>query len=193
MGMMQVFDSEAGKAVPVSLVEAGPVVVTAVKTVEKHGYAAVQIGFGKKKSVKKPQKKIGSFRILREFRINQNQESDFKIGDEIKIDIFKKGEKVDVAGVSKGRGFTGVVKRHGFAGGPKSHGQKHRLRAPGSIGATTPQRVVKGKKMAGHFGAQRVSVRGLEVIEINQDKNIVFLKGAIPGYNSSLVEISSKK
>ncbi len=193
LGMMQIFDKEAGRAIPVSLVEAGPVIVTALKTRAKDGYAAVQIGFGKKKSVKKPQKKIGSFRILKEFRVLPEQEGKFNLGDEIKAEIFSKGEKVNVIGISKGRGFAGVVKRHGFRGGPKSHGQKHRLRAPGSIGATTPQRVIKGTRMGGHMGASRVNTKGLEVIEIDTEKNIIFLKGAIPGYSGSLVEIRSKK
>lgn len=192
LGMMQIFDKEAGKAIPVSLVEAGPVIVTALKTKSKDGYAAVQVGFGKKKSVKKPQKKIGSFRILKEFRILSEEEGKFNLGDEIKADIFSEGEKISVVGISKGRGFAGVVKRHGFHGGPKSHGQKHRLRAPGSIGATTPQRVIKGTRMGGHMGASRISTKGLEVVKVDAEKNIVFLKGAIPGYSGSLVELKAR-
>lgn len=193
IGMMQVFDKASGKATPVSLISVEPVTVTQIMTKEKHHYSAVQIGYGRKKSVKKPQQKIGNFALLKEFRINHNQEKDFHLGDKINLDIFSKGEKLDVFGISKGRGFAGVVKRHGFAGGPKSHGQKHRLRAPGSIGATTPQRVIKGVKMGGHMGSKRINVKNLEVIEMDSEKKVIFLKGAIPGYNGSLLELSSRE
>ncbi|KKS08325.1 MAG: 50S ribosomal protein L3 [Candidatus Brennerbacteria bacterium RIFOXYC1_FULL_41_11] len=192
LGMMQVFDEASGKATPVSLVLAEPVTVTGIKDSEKHGYSAVQVGYGRKKFVKRPQVKIGSFALLKEFRVDNGKENNFHLGDQIGLDIFSKGEKLDVFGISKGRGFAGVVKRHGFAGGPKSHGQKHRVRAPGSIGSTTPQRVVKGKKMAGHMGSKRVSVKNLEVVNIDSEKKIIFLKGAIPGYAGSLLELRSR-
>lgn len=192
VGMLQVFDKETAKATPVTVIEAGPVLVTSVKSVSKDGYSAFQIGFGVRKSVNKPQRKLGKFRILREFRVLPAEENKYKVGDEIKADIFIKGEKVDVAGVTKGRGFAGVVKRHGFAGGPKSHGQKHRLRAPGSLGATTPQRVIKGRRMAGHMGSVRVTIKKLPIIEIDSEKNLIFVKGAVPGFAGSLVEVSQK-
>ncbi|MGB9680654.1 MAG: 50S ribosomal protein L3, partial [Minisyncoccia bacterium] len=156
--MSQIFDSE-GNVIPVTIVQAGPIVVTNIRTKEKNGYEAVQVGFLKKiKNVSKPLrgqfKKTGVFQFIKEFRLDkENKEkegnNEFQIGQEVKVDIFQEGEKVDVAGVTRGKGFQGVVKRHHFKGSPKSHGTKDRWRAPGSIGATTPQRVVKGRKMAG--------------------------------------------
>lgn len=177
------------KAIPVTLIQAGPCFVTQIKTKEKDGYQAIQIGYEKKKPKKvKKTEKGKEFRYLKEFKTDPSK---YKIGEEIKLDIFKIGEKVNVSGTSKGKGFTGVIKRHGFKGMPASHGTKHDLRHPGSIGATAPQRVLKGKKMAGRMGGERVTIKNLEIIEINPEKNLIVLKGAIPGARGNLLEIKS--
>ena len=179
------------KIVPVTVIEAGPVTVTQIRTKEKDGYQAVQVGFdGAKKKISKPLKghlkDLGNFRYLEEFRL---KDGDYKIGDKLDVSQFQEGDKIKVSGLSKGRGFQGVVKRHGFGGGPQTHGQKNRLRAPGSIGATAPQRVVPGKKMAGRMGQERVAVKNLKVIKIDKDKNILMVKGAVPGFKGRLLEI----
>lgn len=190
--MSQVFDKN-GKVTPVTLVEAGPCLVIQIKTKEKDGYQAVQIGFGqKKKNIKKPQKghlkkaKAANIRYLREFRTDQTT---YKLGDKIDIDIFEEGDKVKVTGISKGKGFQGVVKRHGFSGFPASHGTKHGLRAPGSIGSAFPERVLKGRKMAGRMGAETVTTKGLEIVQIDKENNILAVKGAIAGKPGTLLEI----
>ncbi|MGC8880688.1 MAG: 50S ribosomal protein L3 [Minisyncoccia bacterium] len=192
--MTQVF-SEKGEIIPVTVIKAGPLKVTQIKTKEKDGYEAVQVGFGKKKKISKPLlghlKNLGNFRWLKEFKID-GQNSEFKIGDEIKVDIFEVGEKVKVIGTSKGKGFQGVVKRHGFHGSDASHGTKDRLRAPGSIGATHPQHVPKGRKMAGHTGLKRVTLKNVEIIKLDKANNLIYLKGAIPGNRGSLVLIEAK-
>ena len=194
--MSQIFKKD-GRVVPVTLIEAGPCQVVQVKTKEKDGYQAIQIGFGrtKEKNVKKPQKghfkKAGlerSYRHLKEYQGN-----DLKVGDKISVDIFNEGEVVKVSGVSKGKGFQGVVKRHGFSGFPASHGTKHGLRAPGSIGSAFPERVFKGKKMAGRMGARRTSVLGLEIAKIDKKNNLLALKGAVPGRKGTLLEIAAIK
>lgn len=192
IGMTQLFD-EYGQIVPVTLIKAGPCQVVQVKTKEKDGYYAVQIGFDtvKDKSVAKPQKghfkkaKLEkNYRYLKEFKTDQ-----LKIGDKINLDNFYPGEIVKVSGISKGKGFQGVVKRHGFKGSPASHGTKHTLRAPGSIGSAFPQRVFKGKKMAGRMGSDRVSIKGLEIAEVDKKDNILAIKGALPGRKGTLLEI----
>ena len=193
IGMTQIFKGD--NVIPVTLIESGPNFVVQVKTKENDGYAAVQFGFGakKEKNIRKPQrghlKNLGNLRWLREFRID---ETDLKSGDKIDIDTFAPGDKVNVIAVSKGKGFQGVVKRHGFHGGPKSHGQKDRHRAPGSIGASWPQHVIKGMKMAGRMGGGKVTVKNLEVIEVDKENNLIALKGAVPGRRDSLVMIKSK-
>lgn len=185
-----------GKAIPVTAVSAGPVAITQVRTKDQDGYEAVQIGFdATKKNVNKPLKghlkELGNFRHLKEFKINRQQKiGDFKVGDVVTVEQFNEGDKVKVSGLDKGRGFQGVVKRHGFAGGPKTHGQKNRLRAPGSIGATAPQRVMKGRKMAGRMGQERVSVKNLKIAAIDKENNILMIKGAVPGMRGTLLEIS---
>ena len=194
LGMTQIFDKQ-GKAYPVSLIEAGPCVVTQVLDKEKNGYYAVQIGFGEKK-LNKPQtghlKDIlkqdakKGFAMLREFRI---QESDAKKGDTVLVSQFEKGDKVHIRSTTKGKGFQGVVKRWNFAGGPASHGQKHSLRAPGSIGSAYPQHVMKGKKMAGRMGGKTQTTRNLKVVDVIPEKNILVLKGAVSGHNGSLVQV----
>lgn len=200
--MTQIWKND--KVVPVTLVQAGPVVVTQVRTKEKDGYEAVQVGFGTKKpkNIKKPQrgqfKNLGNFQYLREFRIksatdNQQPAVKYKVGDILDVSQFQEGDKVNVSGLSKGRGFQGVVKRHGFGGGPKSHGQKDRLRAPGSIGATAPQRVMPGRKMAGRMGQERTTIKNLEIVGIDKENNILMIKGAVPGMRGTLLEITSTK
>ncbi|MDI6717505.1 MAG: 50S ribosomal protein L3 [Patescibacteria group bacterium] len=179
------------KVIPVTLIEAGPVTVTQVKTKEKDGYEAVQVGFdASKKKINKPLaghlKNMGNFRYLREFRVSNPE---IKIGGVLDVSQFNEGDKVKISGLNKGRGFQGVVKRHGFGGGPKTHGQKNRLRAPGSIGATAPQRVIPGLKMAGHMGQERTAVKNLIIVGIDKDRNILMIKGAVPGMRKTLLEI----
>lgn len=194
VGMMQVF-TEKGEVVPVTVISAGPCVVTQVRTSERDGYEAVQIGFEEvaARKLNRPQqghlKGAGTLvRILREFAADNPQEH--KPGDVISADLFAAGQKVDVSGNSKGRGFAGVVKRHHFRGGPKTHGQSDRHRAPGSIGAgTTPGRVWKGQKMAGRMGGKRVTVQNLEVVEVIVDKNLILVKGSVPGARNTLLQI----
>ena len=183
-----------GQVVPVTVVQAGPCVVTQVKTAEKDGYDAVQIGYDDVKKLPKPQKghlkKLGDKRYLREFRIDQP--ASVKRGDTITVSIFQPGDKVSVTGTSKGRGFQGVVKRHGFHGSPASHGHKDQLRMPGSIGATDAARVFKGTRMGGQMGAQRVTVNVLEIVEVETKKNLLYVKGAIPGARTGLVLLSGE-
>lgn len=190
VGMTQIFRPD-GTVVPVSVIQAGPVTVTQVKHVGKDGYDAVQVGFGEAKKLNEPEKghlkKVGAFRHLREFKA---QGEPPKIGDKIDVTLFEPGERVDVVGVSKGKGFAGVVKRHHFAGGPRTHGQSDRHRAPGSIGATTtPGRVLKGMRMAGHMGNERVTVQNLEVVSVDPDRNVLLIRGAVPGSPERLLEI----
>ncbi len=191
LGMGQVF-AESGEAEAVTAIEAGPCVVTQVKTVDKEGYKAAQLGFGQAKRLNSPRrghlKKLGQFEYLREFRVADSEE--IKVGDKVDVGLFKEGDLVDITGVSKGKGFAGVVKRHGFAGGPKTHGQSDRHRAPGSIGATTsPGRVFKGKRMAGHMGTNRVTVRHLKVYRADPERNLLLVRGAVPGARNGLVLI----
>lgn len=192
--MSQIFD-EAGNVIPVTVLRAGPLVVSQVKTKEHDKYEALQVAFGEKKekNLSKAQrghlKDLGSFKWLREFRVPK---SDFKRGDKINISIFKEGDLIDAKSVSKGRGFQGAVKRHGFRGGPRTHGQKHSEREVGSIGATWPQRVIKGKKMPGRMGGGMVTVKNLKIVKIEPEKNILYVKGAFPGARGALIEISGQ-
>lgn len=187
--MTATYDSR-GRRVGATIVEIGPNFVTQINA------NSIQLGFGTKKSVRKPQlghgKKAGVEQPIRWFREVEKNGEDTKPGTEIKLDqVFSIGDAVKVTGVSKGRGFAGVVKRHGFHGGPKTHGQSDRERAPGAIGSgTTPGRVYKGKRMAGHMGNVRVSVRGLEVVGIDKEKNLLTVKGAVPGATGGLVMIT---
>ena len=192
--MSQIFDKE-GKVIPITLIEAGPCLVVQIKTEEKDGYSAVQIGFGlkKEKKLKRPQighlKKAGvsNVRWLREFR--EDKIEDYKLGQEIKADVFKEGDIINVSGISKGKGFQGVVKRHGFKGGPASHGDKDRMRAPGSIGTSFPEHVWKGRKMAGRMGSDRVTAKGLQIAQVDLENNLLAIKGALPGKPGTLLEI----
>ncbi len=188
--MAQIFD-ESGKSIPATLVQAGPVTVTSVKDKEKDGYDAVQFGFGEKKdkNINKPQKHLGNFRYLRESAIQKGQSSDLKKGDKLDASVFEEGDDIVVSGISKGKGFQGVVKRHGFHGGPRSHGQKHSEREPGSIGSTGPQKVFKGKKMAGRMGSDRVAVKGLKIVKVDKKNNQLYISGAVPGRRGTLLEI----
>lgn len=181
------------KIIPVTIVKAGPITVTQLRSREKDKYEAVQVGFdASKKRLSKPEaghlKELGKFRYLKEFRVLNPE---IKVGDVLDVSQFSEGQKVKVSGLNKGRGFQGVVKRHGFHGGPKSHGQKDRLRAPGSIGATAPQRVLKGKKMAGRMGQERISIKNLEIAGVDKENNLLLLKGAVPGGKGTLLEISN--
>ena len=191
IGMTQIF-REDGRMVPVTVIEAGPCVVTQVKTMETDGYEAVQLGFGDVKRRNKPLsghlKDSRLSRFLRE--VTADDTSEFEVGQTIGVDIFQPGEIVDVIGRSKGRGFAGVMKRWGFGGGPRTHGQSDRARAPGSIGGgTTPGKVYKGLKMGGHMGNRRITVKGLEIVEVDTERNLLLIKGGIPGAPNSLVQI----
>jgi large subunit ribosomal protein L3 len=191
IGMAQIFN-ESGHAQAVTAIEAGPCVVTQVKTVAKEGYDAVQLGFGEARRLNSPQrghlKGLGQLRFLREFPTADVAEA--KVGDRVDVGLFKAGDMVNITGVSRGKGFAGVVKRHHFAGGPKTHGQSDRHRAPGSIGATTtPGRVFKGMRMAGHMGNRRVTVRNLEVVEADPGRSLLLVKGAVPGARNGLLLI----
>ena len=193
LGMTQIF-TEEGIVVPVTVVEAGPNVVTQVKTVEKDGYNAIQVGFedAKEKSLNKPQKgHLAAANVLKkhlkEFRVDAVEE--FTVGQEIKADLFAAGELIDVTGTSKGKGFQGPIKRHGQSRGPESHGSRYHRR-PGSMGACSfPGRVFKNKKLAGHMGSVKVTVQNLEVVRVDADKNLILVKGAIPGPKGSMVTI----
>jgi large subunit ribosomal protein L3 len=198
LGMLQRFDQN-GEVQGVTVVEAGPCMVTQVKTVGTDGYDAVQLGFGavKEAKVNRPMRghfkaSGGQFKHLREFAVDDV--AAWKVGQRVGADLFKAGDLVDVTAVSKGRGFAGGVKRHGFHGGPKTHGQSDRHRAPGSIGSTTtPGRVMKGLRMAGHMGDRQVTVRNLVVAEANAARGILLLKGAVPGGANGLVRIRLAK
>jgi large subunit ribosomal protein L3 len=182
----------AACVVAVTVVEAGPCLVTQVRTLEKDGYAAVQLGFGLAKRLNQPErghlKGLQNVKHLHEFKVDDVAE--VEVGQHVHADLFKTGDFVDVTAVSKGRGFAGVVRRHGFHGGPKTHGQSDRHRSPGSIGSgTTPGRVLKGLRMAGHMGAKQVTVRGLKVVDVNPDRGVLLLNGSVPGPRTGLVTV----
>lgn len=197
--MSRVFESN-GDAIPVTVIEAGPCKVIQVKTKENDGYGAVQLGFAEKRKslVNKPllrhfsKAKTEPKRILKEVGLDKGEK--VELGQEVKTDIFSVGEKVDVTGISKGLGFQGAVRRHHFKGGPKSHGQSDRLRAPGSIGGSSyPSRVWKGQRMPGRMGGERVTIRNLVIVELDLKKNIMLVKGAVPGKRNSILSIRKAK
>lgn len=194
LGMSQLFD-EKGKVIPVTFLEAGPCKVTQVKTKEKDGYYAVQLGFQEIAKTKKIKKTMRGkeFRWLREFRdrkqLTGTGEQELRVGDTIDVSVFQEGDVVKISGVSKGKGFQGAVKRWGFSGRDATHGVKHEHRTLGSVGATGPQRVFKGKKMPGRMGSERVTVRNLKVVKVDAENNLLAVKGAVPGARGSLVEI----
>lgn len=198
VNMTQVWD-EKGNARPVTVVAVSPNIVTQIKTVEKDGYSAVQVGWGtrKAKNINKPLrghiKELGNFRGLKEWRLGSPATQ--QVGDKVGVDVFKKGDEVAVSGISKGKGFQGVVKRHGFHGGSRTHGQKHSEREPGAIGGGGGRaggRVAKGIRMAGRMGGERVTVRGLTVVDVIPEENLLLIGGAIPGRRGTLVEIVGK-
>lgn len=195
IGMTQVF-TEEGLVIPVTVVEAGPVAVTQIKTLENDGYEAIQVGYvdAKEKALNKPQKghlaKAGVLkRHLKEFRVDTVE--GYEVGQEIKADLFTAGEKIDVTGISKGKGFQGPIKRHGQSRGPESHGSRYHRR-PGSMGACSyPGRVFKNKKLAGHMGSVKITIQNLEVVRVDAEKNLLLIKGAIPGAKGSVVTVKA--
>jgi len=192
LGMTQVFAAN-GEARGVTVVEAGPCIVVQIKTPENDGYSAIQIGFGARKRVNGPlrghMKRLGQFRWLREIRVDDT--NGYELGQKLGVELFEEGDIVDVVGTSKGRGFAGGVKRYHFRGGPKTHGQSDRHRAPGSIGSgTTPGRVRKGLRMAGHMGDDRVTVKNLRVFESNAARGLLLIEGSVPGGVNGLVRIA---
>ena len=196
VGMTQIFDSE-GKVIPVTVIEVGPCTVTQIKTVEQDGYQAVQLGFGDVKEKKLTRPELGKFtktkltpkKYLREFRLDSIE--GISVGDELKADVFQEGDKVDIQGTSKGKGFQGVIKRHGQSRGPMGHGSMYHRR-PGSMGPTsTPGRVFPGKKLPGHMGALTVTIQNLEVIKVDLDKNAILVKGSVPGTKGAILKIKS--
>lgn len=193
-GMSQLFEPD-GRVRPVTVLEVRPNLVTQVKTEAGDGYNAVQVGFEETlpKRMTKPErghlKDLAPLKRMYEFRVLKNE---LKRGDKIKVSIFSPGERVTVRGTSIGKGFQGVVKRHGFAGGPASHGHRHVLRAPGAIGGRFPQRVIKGKRMAGRTGGSQVTVKNLKVVRVDEQKNLLFVAGAVPGKKGSIIKIVAK-
>jgi large subunit ribosomal protein L3 len=194
VGMTQIFD-DGGNVIPVTVLEVGPCYVTQVRTTQRDGYTAIQLGFGETKPQRLTKGQLGhlkrnnlpALRYLREFRV-RNAEVDVEEGQEIKADVFSVGERVDVIGTSKGRGFAGTVKRHHFNRQPVTHGASDRTRAPGSIGAgSTPGRVIKGMRMGGHMGAERVTMENLEVVVVDAEKNLIAVRGSVPGMNGGII------
>jgi large subunit ribosomal protein L3 len=195
--MTQLF-LEGGEVSPVTAIKAETGVVTMVKDVDRDGYVAVQIGVGERnpkrlsKAVKGHFGDLGSFRYVREFRVKDNSEIVFKRGDTIALDQFSEGDVVELTGVSKGKGFQGVVKRHGFAGGRRSHGQKHSEREPGSIGAGGVQRVFKGTRMGGRMGSETVTEKNVQVVKVDQEAGLMYVRGAVPGRRGTLIKITAR-
>ena len=196
LGMTQIFD-EQGKVIPVTVIEAGPCVVTQVKTVESDGYNAIQLGFEdvKESKVNKPEKghftksKLPLKKHLREFRLDSIE--NINVGDELKADTFSAGDQLDIQGTSKGKGFQGVIKRHGQSRGPMGHGSMYHIR-PGSMGPTsTPGRVFKGKKLPGHMGSQTITIQNLEVVRVDLDKNVILVKGSVPGAKGAILKLKT--
>jgi large subunit ribosomal protein L3 len=183
IGMTTIYDQE-GKAQNVTLVESGKNIITQVRTSEKDGYSAVQIGL-------KSPKKNRDFDKIEEFRIDEDQITDIKVKDEIKLENFQVGDVIKLVGITKGKGYQGVVKRWGFAGSPASHGHRHDLRAPGSIGSAFPQRVFKGKKMSGRMGGDQKTVKNLKIVLVDIERKMLAIKGAVPGNVGSFVKIWS--
>ena len=196
LGMTQIFD-EQGKVIPVTVIEAGPCVVAQVKTVESDGYNAIQLGFEdvKESKVNKPEKghftksKLPLKKHLREFRLDSIE--NINVGDELKADTFSAGDQLDIQGTSKGKGFQGVIKRHGQSRGPMGHGSMYHRR-PGSMGPTsTPGRVFKGKKLPGHMGSQTITIQNLEVVRVDLDKNVILVKGSVPGTKGAILKLKT--
>ncbi len=196
IGMTQIFD-EAGKVIPVTAIEVGPCTVTQIKTAEQDGYSSVQLGFGEVKESKLTKPELGKFskskltpkKYLREFRLDSVE--GMNVGDELKADVFAAGDKVDIQGTSKGKGFQGVIKRWGQSRGPMGHGSMYHRR-PGSMGPTsTPGRVFPGKNLPGHMGVETITIQNLEVIKVDLDKNVILVKGSVPGAKGAILRIKS--
>jgi len=198
VGMTRIF-AKNGESIPVTVILAGPCQVIQKKTIEKDGYSAVQLGFKevKAKKVSKPitghlnKYKVSSIKHIREFKIEDSNK--YSSGAEVKVDIFKEGDKVDIVGISKGKGFAGAIKRHNFSGGPKTHGQKEYFRSVGSIGATDAARVFKGQKLPGHMGTDRVTVKNVEVVKINLERNLILIRGSVPGAKGAVLVINKNR
>lgn len=189
LGMTQIYNDK-GEAIPVTVMEVGPCFVTQIKSPEKDGYSAIQLGFGETRRLNKPLrghlKQLPPLKYLREVRTSNI--ANYQVGQKLNVSLFKVGDLVDVSGISKGKGHAGVVKRHHFAGGPKTHGQSDRLRRPGASGATTtPGRVLKGLRMAGQMGNQKTTVLNLEVVSVDEERNLLAVKGAVPGATGGIV------
>ena len=194
-GMTRVFSPD-GTVEPVTVLSVGPCVVTQVKTLQRHGYQAVQVGYEESRKINQPEKghlkRTSPFKHIKEFRVDSL--GDFQIGQRIDADIFQPGDVIDVVGVSKGRGFAGAMKRHNFSGGPKTHGQSDRGRAPGSVGAgTTPGRVFKGTPMAGHMGDKKITATHLKGVHIDSDRNLLLVRGSVPGANNGILVIKQSR
>lgn len=194
---MTEYFGDDGSVIPVTLVEAGPIVVTRILEKEKDGYDAVQVGFGEQKKERITKARLGqmkgtSFRFLKEFRLKSGEKVEAKEGDKVDASAFLPGDKIYVSGTSKGKGFQGVVKRHGFHGGPRTHGQKHSEREPGSIGGGLRTKVPVGMRMAGRMGSDRITQKNLEIISVDKENNTILVKGAVPGKRGSLVEIVAR-
>jgi large subunit ribosomal protein L3 len=198
IGMTSVFTTD-GKQVPVTVIEVGPCMVTQIKTVGKEGYDALQLAFGEKKLEKLSKPEIGHLKksmktgvvLLREFSVDKV--ANYTLGQEIRVDLFQIGEKIDISGISKGRGFAGVIRRHGFHGGRSTHGS-HSHRIPGSIGSSAyPSRVMKGKKLPGHLGSDKQTVKNLTIVDIRPDLNLILVKGAVPGTRSGYLSLLKPK
>ena len=196
IGMTQIFDKK-GTVIPVTAIEAGPCVIAQVKSEEVDGYNAIQLGFSdvKESKISKPEKghfakaKLALKKYLREFRVDSIE--GINVGDEVKADVFAEGDKVDVQGISKGKGFQGVIKRHGQSRGPMGHGSMYHRR-PGSMGSTTtPGRVQKGKKLPGHMGVNTITIQNLEVVKVDLDKNVLLVKGSVPGPKGAILKIKT--
>ena len=198
VGMTRIF-AKNGESIPVTVIIAGPCQVIQKKTIEKDGYNAVQLGFKevKDKKVSKPiaghlnKFKVSSIKNIREFKVNDTNK--YSSGTEVKVDIFKEGDKVNIIGISKGKGFAGAIKRHNFSGGPKTHGQKEYFRSVGSIGATDAARVFKGQKLPGHMGTDRVTVKNIEVVKINLERNLILVRGSVPGAKGAVLVINKNE
>jgi len=194
LGMTQIFSKE-GKVLPATVISAWPCFVYGIRTIKEHGYSAILVKFTKKLNMekeKKDQRKRDRF-FYREFRLPATEAEKYKVGERIDVNSFSEGETVKIAGTSKGKGFQGVVKRWGFAGSSSTHGHKHDERAPGSIGSSFPEKVFKGLRMAGKMGNKRITVKGLRIIKIDVENNLLAVKGATPGVKNGLLEVRSEK
>jgi len=189
VNMTQIWKGD--RVVPVTVVQAGPCQVTQIKTLENDGYESVQIGFEKNEGKERKTLKNKDFKVLREFRVKKDDVDNFKVNSVINVSIFQEGDKVRVSGFSKGKGFQGGVKRWGFHGRNATHGVKHEHRTIGSVGCRFPQRVIKGRKMPGHTGVKRYTVKNLEIVGVNKNDNLLLIKGALPGRRGNILEIKN--